>query len=835
MHREFLMNRSVRVFAFFCVQFTMWAMEAPKISHYEQFVDQDSESLYFLGIKLYHNGATALAKTVLEKAVRFPAARTNIQAFKFKTYALYSLGVIAEEENEYDQAEQCWTLAIRSGLASPATYNKLGLLLMRRKEYDRACELFDKAAQLGDSSACADRELCVALLASNKPADKLSLKNSQGDLQELLVPNGEHKIQADKLLSSVKENAQDTEAIGVKHLDNKKKRKKTHKKKVITQESPKEEAKSWYEYCTIENQQQYQKWPPFFSPDNSLLVMSIDKGIKTVSLSDTNVTSAYLLPSTEESPLSLVHWDSATKQLYGLTYNTIHVWDINRPGEPLYQLSIPSHVAQGHLVGAAFSEDGTLLVTVYDNFNREAPKRSLIVWNIKNNTLQLYRNIGLRLKELPTPIRDVYFSKSKERLFILAGQKTLITYTFAGSSPVRVELGSDSVYQHPLMVYFNRTTTRVAVRLDDTIQIVDLKSIKPLQVIKEHAGPIFWAAFSPDDKFLATASYDRTVKLWGIDTGTCLCTLSGSSSLCSVEFSSCGQWLVAQEENGKIKIWRLEKLKPVEQDDIKESPPSVEPPKADDVIFVVVDYQRGRSYSAVGGEIIVRKIEDSAVIANFKAHEGKILALSVDNLNPRLISAGQDNLIKIWQIPTYNCTTVLSTSYSIAKLRYSSAAEMIWAGTENGLLCVWDINSGMLLNTIKAHSGKITALCINRMINILAAGSSDGSVSLWRLDSHKLVYRLQEENSIVKSICFSADCSKLAIGSNKGIITIREVQTGKLFKIIKAHTGPVDDMSWKIQKNNLVSVSKAERMIKTWDIETGECLLTNTIPMAQDR
>jgi WD40 repeat protein len=63
-------------------------------------------------------------------------------------------------------------------------------------------------------------------------------------------------------------------------------------------------------------------------------------------------------------------------------------------------------------------------------------------------------------------------------------------------------------------------------------------------------------AFSPDSKRLASASWDKTVKVWDAQTGQELLTLKGhTGGVDSVAFSPNGHWLASGSSDGTVKIW----------------------------------------------------------------------------------------------------------------------------------------------------------------------------------------------------------------------------------------------------------------------------------------
>ncbi len=71
---------------------------------------------------------------------------------------------------------------------------------------------------------------------------------------------------------------------------------------------------------------------------------------------------------------------------------------------------------------------------------------------------------------------------------------------------------------------------RLATASDDkTAKVWDAESGKELLTLRGHSGYVYGVAYSPDGKRLATASADQTAKVWDAETGKELLTLRGHS------------------------------------------------------------------------------------------------------------------------------------------------------------------------------------------------------------------------------------------------------------------------------------------------------------------
>jgi len=79
----------------------------------------------------------------------------------------------------------------------------------------------------------------------------------------------------------------------------------------------------------------------------------------------------------------------------------------------------------------------------------------------------------------------------------------------------------------------------------------------PDKVLDGHSGPVAGLAVSGDGKWLASASWDRTVRLWPLDGGAARVLEGNSQNVNAVAFSPGGGELVSAGYDATLRIWRL--------------------------------------------------------------------------------------------------------------------------------------------------------------------------------------------------------------------------------------------------------------------------------------
>lgn len=239
-----------------------------------------------------------------------------------------------------------------------------------------------------------------------------------------------------------------------------------------------------------------------------------------------------------------------------------------------------------------------------------------------------------------------------------------------------------------------------------------------------HNQTISQIKYSPDGQLIATAGWDKTIKLWNSQTGELVNTLPGhQAAINTLVFSPDNQTIIAGTEDNNIYIWNIQNK-----------------PK------------------------IVKKIA---------AHDDSIKAITISNDNQIIASAGYDNQIKLWTIQGQLLQTISAHNLAITSLEFAPNQKnhqdyIITSGSWDNTVKIWSIqNRGknhQLLHTLTGHQDGVTTINFNSQGTVLASGSGDRTIKLWHLTTGELIKNIRGHTSQINSLAFSQDDQSIISG-----------------------------------------------------------------------
>jgi serine/threonine protein kinase len=292
-----------------------------------------------------------------------------------------------------------------------------------------------------------------------------------------------------------------------------------------------------------------------------------------------------------------------------------------------------------------------------------------------------------------------------------------------------------------------------------------LRPVEPRAVLTGHTAPVVALAFAPEGSTLASASQDRTIRLWKPTGGPCLATLEGAGAVRVLAFSPDGQSLVSAGGEPSLHIWDPVTFR--ERSRLVTSHPTVVRDlvfvlPTSDQLFTVGDdntkpwwslseekqiggrylpasgwslaFSPGSEHFAVGlGDGIVRLCKHHTTVEHDLAgHQGPVKVLAFAPDGKLLASGGADGVVNLWDTDLAAKRTVLDAhAGAIESVAFSPDGKVLATAAADGTVRAWDVAGGKEKAVLPRHGRGSAAVAFSRDGRTLASGAADGAVRLW--------------------------------------------------------------------------------------------------------
>ncbi len=272
---------------------------------------------------------------------------------------------------------------------------------------------------------------------------------------------------------------------------------------------------------------------------------------------------------------------------------------------------------------------------------------------------------------------------------------------------------------------------------------------KEVQSFQGHPTDVNTVAFSNDGKYVLTGSDDKTAKLWDL-AGKQLQTFRGhSKEVVSVAFSPDGKYVLTGSNDNTAKLWNLEG-----QEILTLKGHTIGEWEATGVSSVAFSPD-GKSM-LTGGKDQTAKLWNLSgqEIQTFKGHTFWVASAVFSPDGKRIMTTGSlDGTVRIWNLAGQTIQTIKVDSCLLMSAIFSPDGKYILAGCEtHGFVKLWD-SAGKYLRTFN-HPPFLTAAIFSPDGKFVLTAGGDNAARMWDLGG-KEVKTFQGYASSVNAVAFS--------------------------------------------------------------------------------
>lgn len=210
-----------------------------------------------------------------------------------------------------------------------------------------------------------------------------------------------------------------------------------------------------------------------------------------------------------------------------------------------------------------------------------------------------------------------------------------------------------------------------------------------------HSGPVYNVSFSPsiandnstttstNSRYLLSASADKSVRLWSLDTWSCLVIYKGHDHpVWDVTWGPFGHYFLTGSHDTTARLWSTDQIAP---------------------------------------------------LRIFAGHEQDVDCVSFHPNNAYVFTGSSDKTVRMWDVNRGSAVRIFTGhTSSITAISCAPSGKTLASADDSGAIMIWDLASGRRTKRMRGHSkGGIWSLAWSVESTLLVSGGADNTVRIW--------------------------------------------------------------------------------------------------------
>ncbi|MCA9941818.1 MAG: hypothetical protein KC418_24435, partial [Anaerolineales bacterium] len=324
-------------------------------------------------------------------------------------------------------------------------------------------------------------------------------------------------------------------------------------------------------------------------------------------------------------------------------------------------------------------------------------------------------------------------------------------------------------------------------------------------VLRGHVGDVISASFSPNGRYIVTASDDwpdKTVRLW-TRSGGLIAVLDGDNALFSPDGT---RLLTLGAYDQQDALWdvtgHLIAVLGTNESQYYSNPASFSP---DGRYIVTTSYDSAWLWDA-----------DGHFIAALQGHWAGITAINFSPNGQYIVTASRDNTARVWDVSGNFIVALKGHANDVNNASFNPDGNRIVTASRDGTARIWDTN-GNPVAILEGHTDSVTWAGFSPDGQHILTASGDGTARLWDIDLESNVTTLEGYAGIVNAVTTSADGTRMVTAGEDGTIRLWNLVTGAA-TILQNHANAAFSAQFDASGTRIITAHR-DGSVQLWDVD----------------